>query len=83
MQGDIWVRYGVQTFATCRFGWPGEWTYTINVKLKHVVSANTLSIHHSTHASIAMPFPHAGTHTSTVMLMSVARPTGKVATNRL
>ena len=76
-------REGALNFLIARPGRLAVCTYTINVKWKQVVRASTLSTHHSTHASIAMPFPHAGTHTSTVILMSVARPTGQVATKRL
>lgn len=32
---------------------------------------------------MAIPCPHAGTHTSTIMLIIVAMPMGKVARNKL
>ena len=58
-------------------------THITNVRWKQVVNASTLSIHHNTHAKVAKPSPHAGTQTRMVILISVARPTGKVAKNRL
>ena len=58
-------------------------THITYVRWKHVIRANTLSIHHNTHANAAIPRPHAGTHTKMIKFIRVARPTGNVAKNKL
>lgn len=49
---------------------------------QQTITAIAASIHQSTHASSWALAPHAGTQTSTIILIIVARPIGKQAKKR-
>lgn len=53
----------------------------INGNHMHEATEITTSIHHNVQANVAAHWPHAGTHTKTIMLIIVARPIGNVPTN--